>query len=51
MKQKVGTNRTKQVTLKDIDSIMRQVVTVVQNEFMKRFPSASTVPSVTNGDE
>lgn len=50
LKQKVGTNRKNQVTLKDIDSIMRKVVTVVQDEFMKRFPSSeSTAPMVTNG--
>lgn len=41
----MGPNRTNQVTLKDIDSIMRNVVTIVQNEFMKRFPSASAVNS------
>ena len=42
LKQRVGSNRAQQVTLTDIDSIMRNVVTIIQNEFMKRFPSTST---------
>lgn len=48
LKQRVGPNRTKHVTLRDIDSIMRNVVTVVQNEFMKQFPSAT---AITDGQE
>jgi hypothetical protein len=41
LKQKVGQNRSNQVTLGDIDLIMRNVVTIIQDEFMKRFPSSS----------
>lgn len=44
LKQRVGQNRTKAVELHDIDSIMRNVVTIIQDEFMKRFPSGPTVP-------
>lgn len=44
LKQRVGQNRTKAVELHDIDSIMRNVVTIIQDEFMKRFPSGPAVP-------
>lgn len=44
LKQRVGQNRTKAVELHDIDSIMRNVVTIIQDEFMKRFPSGPTIP-------
>ena len=47
LKQRVNENRSKQVTLGDIDSIMRNVVTIIQDEFMKRFPSGPT-PAVTS---
>ena len=43
LKQRVGQNRTKAVELHDIDSIMRNVVTIIQDEFMKRFPSGPAV--------
>lgn len=44
LKQRVGQNRTKAVELHDIDSIMRNVVSIIQDEFMKRFPSGPAVP-------
>lgn len=47
LKQRVGQNRTKAVELHDIDSIMRNVVTIIQDEFMKRFPSGPAVPVTT----
>ncbi len=47
LKQRVGQNRTKAVELHDIDSIMRNVVTIIQDEFMKRFPSGPSIPVAT----
>ena len=48
LKQRVNQNRTKNVTLGDIDSIMKNVVTVIQDEFIKRFPSGPPSSSVNN---
>ena len=46
LKQRVGHNRSKPVELHDIDSIMRNVVTIIQDEFMKRFPSGPSPNTV-----
>ncbi|CAF0709633.1 unnamed protein product [Brachionus calyciflorus] len=48
LKQRIGQNRTKNVTLTDIDSIMRNVVSIIQDEFMKRFPSGPSA-AITDG--
>lgn len=47
LKQRVNQDRSKQVSLGDIDSIMRNVVSIIQDEFMKRFPSGQA-PAVTS---
>jgi hypothetical protein len=45
-------NRQNHVSIQDIDAIMKQVVSVVQTEFMKRFPSSSTTSQqITDGSD
>lgn len=51
LRQRVGMDRTSHVTIQDIDAIMKQVVTIVQTEFMKRFPSSNDTRQIANASD